>query len=358
MRPESREKGTRICRWLAGLTAAAALLAGCGGGEEQSTASHQREPSTVAETAKAHDLAEGPDGRTKLKVTLDGEPGAENVGILLAARRGYFRDVGLDVWVGGPLDPSRPVQYVAKGIDDFGVTQQPQILVGNEKGASVVAVGSLVSRPTAALIWLEGSGIGGIADLRGKRIAFQGVPFQKDFLETVLARAGLTLDDVRLRNVGYETVPLLLAGQVDAIFGPSWNLEGVDPELQEAKPVITRVADLGIPAYEESVVMTRTEIVEDHPEVVRRFMSAVTRGTAEAIAEPKAASQAIFIASGGRPDYHPEAREAELKATLPLLSRSARMNPRRAEDLVDWMFEKRMLERRPSLGELFTNAYR
>jgi len=349
---------TRICLWLVGLAAVSAGLAGCGGERGQSTASHQREPSTAAETAKARVLVEGPDGSTKLKVTLAGEAGGESAGLVLADRRGYFRDVGLDVWVGAPLDPGRPVQYVAKGIDDFGVTQQPQISIGNEKGASVVAVGSLVSRPTETMIWLQRSGIGGIADLRGKRIGFPGVPFQKDFLETVLARAGLTLDDVQLRNVGYRLVSSLLAGEVDAIFGGSWNLEGVEPELREAKPVITRVQDLGIPDYEESVVMTRTEIVEDHPEVVRKFMSAVARGTAAAIAEPGAASQALFIATGGAPDYYREAREAELKATLPLLSRSGHMNPQRAGDLVDWMFEEQMLERRPSLDELLTNAYR
>ena len=54
------------------------------------------------------------------------------------------------------------------------------------RGAQVVAVGSLISDPTAAMIWLEKSHIGGIADLKGKTIAIPGLPFQKSFLQSIL----------------------------------------------------------------------------------------------------------------------------------------------------------------------------
>ena len=35
------------------------------------------------------------------------------------------------------------------------------------------------------MIWLRGSGIESVADLKGKTIAYPGIPFQKDFLAAI-----------------------------------------------------------------------------------------------------------------------------------------------------------------------------
>jgi putative hydroxymethylpyrimidine transport system substrate-binding protein len=323
------------------------LPAGCGGGGEE------------AVTGKASvSTQEDSAANRSLRVSLDDVEGAENVGIVMAVKRGYFEDVGLDVWAGSPLEPSRPVQYVAKGIDDFGVTQQPQVVIGKEKGADLVAVGSLVSQPTAAMIWLKGSKIGGLADLKGKTIGFPGVPFQKGMLQAVLSRVGLTLEDVQVRNLRYEMASGLVEGRVDAIFGGSWNLEGVELETAGAEPVITRVQELGVPDYEEGVVVAPADLVDENPQLIRDFMSAVARGTQAAIQDPKAAAAAIKEAIGAVPDLHRKDREAQLKATLPLLSRSGYMSPDRARGLVDWMYEEELIKRRWPPEALLTNAYR
>ena len=119
------------------------------------------------------------------------------------------------------LDPD-----VVNGSDDLGVAHGAQVTIAQEKGVPIVVVGSLVPEPTAALIWSKESDIGGIADLKGKTIAIPGLSFQRDFLETILARGGLTLDDVKVKSVGNELVPALASGKADAIFGGSGNQEG------------------------------------------------------------------------------------------------------------------------------------
>jgi putative hydroxymethylpyrimidine transport system substrate-binding protein len=290
-------------------------------------------------------------------VSLDNIEGPENAAILMAIKRGYFEDVGLDVWAGSPLEPSRPAKYVSKGIDDFGVAQMPQVAVANEKGASVVAVGSLIPQPTAAMIWLKGSGIHGIADLRGKTIGTAGVPFQKGFLETVLARAGLTLDDVQVRGVGYELVPDLLNGSVDAIFGGSWNLEGAELESLGEQPVITRAQELGLPDYEEFVVIAPKDLVAEDPQLVRDFMTAVNRGVTATVEDPKAAVDAIVKSIGAVPELHRKEREAQMRATLPLLSQSGRMSPARARELVAWMHRNGLIQEQPPVSDLLDDEF-
>lgn len=320
----------------------ALLVAGCGGGKEAEN--------TQANAASSRPLR-------NVTVTLDGYEGPENVGILMAQQHGYFTDADLSVSIFSPVTPARPVQYVATGQDDFGVTQEPQLVMGKAKGAQVIAVGSLLHRSTAAMIWLKKSHIGGVADLKGKTIAIPGVPFQKAFLAGVLARYGLTLNDVTVKNVGYELVPALVSGRVDAIFGGSWNLEGVELESRGLQPVVTRVSRLGFPPYDEAVVIARSNEVTKDPGVIRDFISALARGTAAAIEDPQAAADAIEEANLGGRKVGGKTLEAELAATLPLLSKSNYIFPQEAILLVDWMHEHGMVNRFPTPSMMLNDDY-
>jgi putative hydroxymethylpyrimidine transport system substrate-binding protein len=279
------------------------------------------------------------------------------LGILTAIQQGYFEEAGIYVFAGIPLEPNRPVGYVSQGIGSIGVTQEPQLAIGKAKGAPVVAVGSLIDRPTAAMIWLQGSKIHGIADLKGKTIAIPGVPFQKAFLKKVLAQAGLTLDDVKVENARYELVPALVSGRADAIFGGSANIEGVELESQGEKPVVTPVQDLEIPDYEEDVVIARKDLVAKDPQLIRDFMAAVARGTATALEDPKSAFFAIKYSVEAELPADRPTTEAEIEATLPLLSKSGEMSPGRASHLVKWMQQEGMIQKQPPPSALLTNDY-
>ncbi|HET9199218.1 MAG TPA: aldehyde dehydrogenase family protein [Solirubrobacterales bacterium] len=204
-----------FCLLLAGAALLVVFLGvGCGGGDDGPEATTS-EP--AAETQKP--AASKEKFPSELKVTVDGWEGPQTIGILMAEKRGYFKDEGLDVWVGVPATPSRPVAYVADHTDDIGVTQAPAVVAAAEKGRPIVAVGSLVAHPTAAMIWLRSSGIGSIAELKGKTIGIPGVPFQEEFLESALRGAGLNPGDVEIKKVGYDLVTDLLEGRIDAAFG-------------------------------------------------------------------------------------------------------------------------------------------
>jgi ABC-type nitrate/sulfonate/bicarbonate transport system substrate-binding protein len=340
---------------LLGTAAVAILLVGCGGGE--STGSQEGHPARAEVAA-----SEGPPPYKcptrddRVNVTLDGHAGPGDVGILMADRRGFFKDAGLHIWVLSPANPEYPVPYVAGGGDDFGVAQQPQVVIGRDEGAQLVAFGALIAQPTESIIWLKGSGIHEVADLKGKTIAFPGVPFQRTFLEKALSRAGLTLDDVKVRRVGYELIPTLLSGKADAIFGGSWNLEGAALEARGERPVITKLTDLGIPGYDQSVVMAPYECIYKHPGMIRDFMDAVARGTEVAVENPGAAARVIEEDVESDPDVGRRELEAQLKATLPLLSRSGTLNPGR-QALLEWMSEEGWLKEEWSFAVIFTNNY-
>jgi putative hydroxymethylpyrimidine transport system substrate-binding protein len=352
---------------------ALAVLAGCGEGETSNPAATHPETAkaskeeatatkgeaTVPEIFKDRGPLVCPSHSSEsIAVTLDADANAENIGVMMAEAEGFFEDVGLRVFTGGPKNPARAVKYVALGIDPIGVAQQPQVLLaGEEGGAPVVAIGSLIRRSNAAMIWLPGSGIGDIADLEGKAIGIPGVPFQEDFLEQVLARAGLTLEDVEVKRTNYRSVAALLEGRADAIFGGTWNNEGAALEARGADPVIKRAQSLGLPGYEELVVIAPAKCAAKHPGVYRDFMAAVARGQEAVRNDPAGAAKLIAQNYGLDPRFRMSDVRAPLDATLPLRAGDAHMDLDRVFHLADWMYEKGILERKPPVRELFTNDY-
>jgi putative hydroxymethylpyrimidine transport system substrate-binding protein len=313
-----------------------AYMTGCGGGR-------------AAETVESM-----PAVPREVRVALDKPLNAANVAIQMGIDRGYFEDVGLRVLAGSAFRPDVLVTYVTSGTDDLAVTQQAHVVVAGQNGAHVVAVGSLIPRPTAAMIWLKKSGIRGIADLRNKTIAVPGIPYQERLLDTVLAKAGLSREDVEVKRVAYDLVPALVAERADAIFGGSWNIEGIELRKRGEQPVIRRVQELGVPSYDELVVIADSDRAAKEPRVIRDFMSALTRAVAAMKKDPQAAMG--LVEASNTSISHP-GLEAQVRATIPLMSPTGRIEPGQANALMAWMHEEGVIGRKPSFSDFFTNEY-
>ncbi len=372
MKSERALRAARAVSGLLALGASLAFLAGCGGsspGQETARAGGEKEKGGVKaveaclrRTAEAPSLTREPRADRKrlksLHLTLDGYPDAEDAGILLAARRGYFAAAGLDLEISSPVITRNVPGYLAMEASDLGILPQPQVTIADSKGMRLIAIGSVVRRPTMAMIWLQGSGIENVADLRGKTIAINSLSFEEAALEAVLARGGLTLADVKLERVAYELVQALAGGQADAILGGSGNVEGVELEGCGVEPTVIPLRRLGVPPYEElDVVVRRARLARD-PELFHAFMSALARGVDAAVANPGAAAEAVALGRAEvsvAPVQRPALTRAKVEATLPLLSGSGRMNPARAGRFAAWLRDQGAIRQQVPVSELLTN---
>jgi len=296
----------------------------------------------------------GGDAREPLSLTLDFYPNPDHAGIYMAQELGYFEDAGLDVSIHTPSDPAAPIKQVAAGQTDLAVSYEPEVLLAHEQGLNVLAVGALVDRPLTSLIWLKKSGIGGVAGLRGKTIATAGIPYQDAYLKTILARAGLTPSDVKTVNVGYGLLPALVGGRAQAMLGGFRNVEGVDLKLRGKDPVVTPVDQLGVPTYDELVLVANRKRLEEDPQRTRLFLGALARGTAAAAERPGATTKALLAAN---PDLDPKLTRAEVEATLPLLSKTGAMNPAKWKAFIAWMGENGLISGRPAVAEVLSDEY-
>ena len=291
-------------------------------------------------------------------VALDFYVNADHAGLYTAIERGYFRDAGLDVRPRVPSDPSAPIKEVAAGRVDLAISYEPEVLLARDQGLPVKAVAALVDTPLTSLIWLRGSGIDNVKGLRGKTIATAGIPYQGDYLRTILERSDLSLDDVEVVNVQQGLLPAILSGRADAMLGGFLNVEGVDLGLRGKQPTVISVDRLGIPTYDELVLVANSDSLDDEEQKVRLFIAALERGTKAAVANPEAATESVLDAGKG---LNPKFTAAEVRKTLPLLLPKGSERPYGYMDPAAWQrfaqffADHGLIEALPSTGDVLTN---
>lgn len=285
-------------------------------------------------------------------MTLDSNFDAEHAGLVMAMHDHYLEQAGVEGRINPPLYPVRASIYVKIRVDDLGLTSEPQVLMTREEGVPIVAIGSLLNQPTTALIWLPRSGIHGIGDLEGRAIATAGLSYEAAFVKAILAHAGLPPRSAKILRAGYNEVTLLAKGKASAILAdPTVAV----PELESRglSPRVLPVGKLGIPPYEQLVVIARKDRLGENSQPIRAFMSALAQGTAAAKKDPQAVEEALPEYS----DRSPAVAAAGLQRILPLLSGSNRMNPVRWQRFAAWMRSEGLLSGHPSAASALTDAY-
>jgi ABC-type nitrate/sulfonate/bicarbonate transport system substrate-binding protein len=240
---------------------------------------------TEAPTVQAV-ATEEPQELVEVSLALDWFPWSNHSGLYVAQERGYFEDEGLKVNIYVPGDPSTVLLTVAAGRDDFGISYQPELLIAREQGIEAVSIMAMVQHPLNSVMALAESGIVEPKDLKGKKVGAPGLPSDEALIDTMLRSQGLTIDDVEMVNVGFNLVPALISKSVDAIVGAYWVHESISANNQGFDLNIMRMEEHGVPDFYELVIVASEDKIANDPEIIQKFVKAVTRGYKDAIADP------------------------------------------------------------------------
>jgi putative hydroxymethylpyrimidine transport system substrate-binding protein len=249
-----------------------------------------------------------------LTLMLDYFPNADHVGIYAAQAEHFFRQAGLDVRIEVPSDPSTPLKLVADGKVDLAVSYEPEVMLARNAGEPVASIAAIVQVPLTSIVSLGSAHITSVNDLRGKTVGDAGIPYQHAYLQTILQHAGIPAASVREVNVGFNLVPAMLSKQVAATIGAFWNYEAIQLRQMGKKPDVLRMPQLGVPTYNELVLVAREGTISGKETRLRRFVQALGRGYEFARQHPAAAVDDLLAAS---PGLDRKLQLASVRATLP-----------------------------------------
>ncbi len=293
----------------------------------------------------------------QLELMLDFFVNPDHAGIFTALENGDFEEAGLDVTPRVPSDPAAPIKLVASGQADLAVSYEPEVMLARDQGLPVVAVAAIVPEPLTSLISLPDAGITDPSDLRGKTIATAGIPYQDAFIGRILRDARIPDNEVEQVSVGLGLEQAVLSGKADAMLGGFRNIEGVSLKERGENPRVVPVDELGIPTYDELVLVASSEQVAEDPEPIRLFIAALERGTLAAIDDPDSATDAIIEAGDG---LDQKLTAAEIDATLPLLVPRSQeafgyMDEGEWDEFAGFLADEGFIKARPEPGDGFTN---
>jgi putative hydroxymethylpyrimidine transport system substrate-binding protein len=295
-----------------------------------------------------------------VNLVLDYLPNADHAGIYTAIGTGEFAAAGLDVRPRTPPDPAAPLALLAAGRADLAISYEPELLLARAKGAKLVAIGALVQRPLTSLVSIGHKAIREPGQLEGKKVGTAGIPYQDAYLQTIIRQAGIDPARVQSINVGYNLVPALVSKRVDAVLGMFWNVEGVQLTEQHRGPRILRMDRLGVPPYDELVIVAREQDVRSRGALLRRFMRALARGHQRLRTDVAAGVDALVKAN---PALKAGLQRAQVEATLPAFFPTDRNRPFGFQDpaqwrrYATWMSENGLIPSTDTAQRAFTNEF-
>ena len=298
-------------------------------------------------------------GLTPVIVMLDWVPNTNHTGLFVAQEEGYFIEEGLDVKIIQPGEVY-PEAAVASGAADFGISFQEQVTLARAEDVPIVSIAAIIQHNTSGFASLSGLNVKSPADFEGLSYGAWGSPSEEPTLRVLMQDAGADFSKLKIVNVGYDDPLALLATKKIDLAWIFYGWQGFQAKYQGIDLNVVMMKDYfgDIPDYYTPVIITSEAMIEINPEVVKRFMAAVSRGYEYTIAKP---SQAAAILIGAVPELDP----ALVGASQDWISGYYRAeSPRWGEQKTevwqaysDWMVSHDILSQPISISEAFTNEF-
>ena len=259
---------------------------------------------------------------------------AQFAGFYTAQEKGYYSRENIKVTFleGGPgIDLS---DNILSGKAQFGVMAPEDILIQRSLGNPLTAIAAIYRRSAVVYVSLADSGIAGPSDFIGKIVASGDVSRSAlDFelqLHAMMKRLGLDLSQVK--TAPYDPAYTVFSkGEIDVT--PAYSTGGVIRLRQKGlKLNLIWPSDYGIHFFSDTLVTTDS-LIEQHPDLVARFLRATLKGWQDAVEDYLKAVE-VTLKYARVPD--PALQTAMMEAMLPLVHTG--------EDVIGWMKPEIWLE--------------
>jgi len=297
-----------------------------------------------------------------LKVELDWVPNPDHVGLYYAQNKGMFASNNLTVNFLTPSNAADPIKLVGLNKVDLAISYESEMFYGQQEKLPVTAVATVIPVPLNSLIVSPKDHVTSLSQMAGKKVGITGIPSDGAIYTTMLKAAELTPSQVPSVTVGFNLVPSILSGKVDAIIGGYRNVEAIQiAQEMGQKPTVFPASALGVPSYAELVlVANRTRLASDkaYADAVRRFVKSLVAGTNGAMKDPSGATQIMEQVS----QYKVAFLKVSVPYTVTLLrppagTKTGCINVANWQSFGNWMKQNKLIKITPNASLIATDKY-
>jgi len=292
----------------------------------------------------------------KATVTLDWTPNTNHTGLFVAQELGFFKEAGLDISI---VQPGQNVtdQVVAAGHSEFGVSYQENVVMARAQGIPIVSIAAVLSRNTSGFASLKSANITQVADFDGKRYGSWDSPIELAMVRSVMEHAKADFSSVKVISGIYDFFSTI--GKDADFLWIYYGWDGVAAEMKGIDINFIPLKDLH-PAlnFYTPVIIANEKVIAEDPELVTKFMTAVSRGYEFAIQNPDKAAEILL-------KHAPELDRELVIRSQQYLSQYFQgdshkwgyQKPEVWQRFTDWTFENQLIEHNIESDKAFTNQF-
>lgn len=295
----------------------------------------------------------------KVTVILDWVPNTNHTGLYVAKEQGYFAEEGLEVEIIQPTEGGS-ADLIAAGQGDFGISYQEQVTYARtaETPLPIKAIAAIIQHNTSGFASPADKNIKSPKDFEGKKYGGWGSPMEEAMLKALMEKEGADFEKLEMINIGAADFFTSVEKDVDF----SWiyyGWDGVAAQLRDFPLNFIKLQEVDPDLdFYTPVIIAKEDLLNEHPDLVKRFLKASTKGYEYAINHPEDAAKDLL-------KNVPELDEQMVIASQKYLANEYQGDAPRWGEMkegiwaayANWMQERNLLEKPLDAKAAFTNEF-
>lgn len=223
-----------------------------------------------------------------------------HVPMLAGIADGTYEKHGLKVSPQTGRGSATTLQTVGNRSDDFGFADGGTLVRLAAQGIKVKLIVGMLQKNPMIIMTKKDSGLTDPKQLAGKTGGFTPGSSPEQILPALAGKVGLDLSGIKRISGDIPTRDnAFLNGQTDFSFGYTVAQLPLLQERCKCELNVIRYSDYGITAVSNGIVASEA-LINERPDVVRRFAAATVESIEKAVRDPKAAIDGFFKTAEGK----------------------------------------------------------